>query len=446
MKRRQALASITAGIAATAFGCDNSTRGTAAAQSSSNTLKKSNGDIDWTAVRNLFPLATDRIHLASFLFVSHPRPVADAIAFFRGKLDADPLWLEAAAFSDSEGRPFAAVKRALAEYAGGKPEEICLTSNTTTGIAMFWHGLRIRPDQTILTTEHEHYVQHESIRIAAERSGAAVRRIALHDRPESANVSEIVTRIERAITPKTRAIGITWVYSSTGIKLPIPEIVAVVARANSGRAEPDRCILMVDGVHGFGNQDTNIAQLGADFVATGTHKWLFAPRGTGFLWGRSDMWPALRPTIPTFDPDAPEPWGAWMDGTPLPPTRASFVSPGGFLAFEHLLAIPAAVELHKQIGRDRIATRIRELNGMFRENVAKIPKVTLHTPQDPALSAGISCFEVAGLKAEEVTAKLHEKKIGTNNSPYKVSYARVAVGIMNNETEVERVLREIAAL
>ena len=84
-------------------------------------IRQANGDVDWRAVRDLFPLAADWTHLASFLLVSHPKPVADAIERFRRKLDADPGWIEQAAFSDSEGRPFAAVKRALADYVGGTP-------------------------------------------------------------------------------------------------------------------------------------------------------------------------------------------------------------------------------------------------------------------------------------------------------------------------------------
>ena len=47
-------------------------------------------------MRELFPLAPDWTHLASFLFVSHPKPVAEAIDKFRRKLDADPVWIELA--------------------------------------------------------------------------------------------------------------------------------------------------------------------------------------------------------------------------------------------------------------------------------------------------------------------------------------------------------------
>src|SRR5207244_873532 len=192
----------------------------------------------------------------------------------------------------------------------------------------------------------------------------------LYDRSADANGSQIVDRLARAITPRTRAVGVTWVHSSTDVKIPLVPIAEAVARANRGRTPADRCLLVVDGVHGFGNQHVEVAKTGCDFFASGTHKWLFAPRGTGFLWGRADVWPELRPTIPSFDPDERPTWDAWMDRKALPPTEASFISPGGFLAYEHLLAVPAAVELHRTIGRDRIASRIRELNTAFREGAA----------------------------------------------------------------------------
>ena len=445
INRRQLLGSLSATLAYAAGGC-RAEPGNHPATPAAAPLPLPSGDADWRAVRDLFPLTREWTHLASFLLVSHPKPVAEAIERFRQKIDADPAWIEQAAFSESEGRPFQAIKRSLAEYIGGKPEEVCLTSNTTGALAMAYHGLRIRANQTILTTEHDHYSHHESIRFAAERSGCGVRYVPLYDQPAAATAAEMTDRIARAITPATRAVSVTWVHSSTGVKVPIAAIAEAVQRANRGRASADRCLLVVDGVHGFGNQDVNVAELGCDLFATGTHKWLFAPRGTGFLWGRGDVWPELRPTIPTFDPDAQEPWGAWMDRKPLPPTRASFVSPGGFLAFEYMLALPAAIALHEELGRDRIANRVHELNTAFRAGAAKIPGVTVHTPVGRDVSAGITCYEIAGLSAEAIAERLAAKRIRTNSSPYKVSYARVAAGIMNSPEEIDLVLREIAAL
>lgn len=410
-------------------------------------LRNALGNVDWMAVRDLFPLAKDWTHLSSFLFVSHPKPVAESIDYFRRKLDSDAMWVEIAAFTDAEGRPFAAVKKAIAEYIGGAPDEIAYTCNTTGALAMAYHGLRIRPDQEILTTEHDHFSTHESIHYAADRSGCGVRRIALYDTAASASVDQIIDRVARNIRPNTRAVGVTWVHSSTGVKIPIEGIAQAVAGANRGRASADRCILIVDGVHGFANQDVDVARMGADLFAAGTHKWLFAPRGTGFLWGKRDVWQELRPTIPTFDTEGGGAvWDSWMERKPLPPMQAAFVSPGGFIAYEHLLAIPAAVGLHRTIGRDKVAERIAELNDAFREGVAKMPRVTLHTPRDPKLSSGISCFEVAGVTPEQVVSRLAQKKIRTTTSPYKVSYARVSAGIMNLPEEIDLVLRELRTL
>jgi selenocysteine lyase/cysteine desulfurase len=386
-------------------------------------------------------------HLSSFLFVSHPKPVADAIDYYRRKLDSDSMWIEIAAFSEAEGRPFQAVKRALADYIGGQASEIALTSNTTQALAMAYQGLRsaaIRKSSRPSTITIPITSRSVSPRRApAARCGTS----SMFDAPGSARAEQIVDRMARAITPKTRAVGVTWVQSSTGIKTPIAGIAEAVARANRGRAPADRCLLIVDGVHGFANQDVDIAHLGADFFATATHKWLFAPRGTGFLWGRADAWPELRPTIPSFDPDAVDMlFGLWAERRELPPTQAAFVSPGGFVAYEHVLAIPAAVELHRTIGRPAIAARIAELNGAFRDGAAAIPGVTLHTPRDPALSGGISCFEVRGLTPGQVVGRLAEKKIRTTTSPYRVSYARVCGGIINKPEEIDLVLREIRTL
>ncbi|HUL78355.1 MAG TPA: aminotransferase class V-fold PLP-dependent enzyme, partial [Vicinamibacteria bacterium] len=328
---------------------------------------------------------------------------------------------------------------------GGRSDEIALVPNTTTGLALVYNGLRLKPGQEILTTEHDHYSHHESIRLAADKNGASVRRIPLHDGAAGASEGEMVERLRRAITPRTRAVGLTWVHSSTGLRLPIRSLAEVVKAANAGRDEADRCLLIVDGLHGFGCVDEAAATLGCDFFVAGTHKWIFGPRGTGIIWGRADAWPHTRPTVPSFD--SLEPFGRWAGGQPLEPrTRAAWVSPGGFYAYEHHWAVEAAFHLHEALGRPRVAARIAGLNGRFRAEMAKMKQVTLHTPMAPELAAGIVCFEVEGLTPTQVVERLRSRHIIASTSPYPVSYARVSAGIMVSPDEVETTLREIRAL
>ena len=263
---------------------------------------------------------------------------------------------------------------------------------------------------------------------------------------DAISADEIVARIAKAIRPNTRVVGVTWVHSSTGLKLPIRHIADAIAEVNAKRAATRRVLLVVDGVHGIGVESPDIVKMGADAFAAGTHKWIFGPRGTGFVWAKPDVWASMRPLIPTFT--SFETFAGWMDEKPPQGTpRANWFTPGGFWAFEHYWAVPAAVDFHRRIGSQRITERIHHLNAMMKEELAKMPHVVLYTPRSEELSAGIICFDVKGKTQVQVVNQLIEKdRILASTTPYKVSYARVAFGIQNNEAEVEKTVRAIAAL
>ena len=88
-------------------------------------------------------------------------------------------------------------------------------------------------------------------------------------------------------------------------------------------------------------------QLGCDGFSSGTHKWIFGPRGTGFVWGRPEVWATMRPLIPTMT--GMELFAAWANETNPGKPRAAWFSPGGFQAFEHHWSIPAALDFHEAV-------------------------------------------------------------------------------------------------
>lgn len=405
------------------------------------------GDLqDWSTVRDQFNLSRDYVHLSTFYIASHPRPVREAIDQYRRALDENPFRVVEQGMFDPETEPIPAkVKAEVAAYLGGKPEEIALTGSTTMGLALVYNGLRIKPGQEVLTTVHDHYSHHEAIRLATEKSGATYRKIALFESFDTISEDAIVERIRRAVKPNTRAVGITWVHSSTGLKLPIRRIAQGIQEANTGRSESDRILLIVDGVHGLGVEDETVAEMGCDFFAAGTHKWMFGPRGTGILWARDATWGVMRPTVPSFE--AFDVYTAWTHGeAPSSPTHAPWVSPGGFQAYEHQWAVPAAFRFHQQIGRKRIADRIHALNDQCKEGLARMPHVTLYTPRGSRLSAGIVCFDVRGMSQDQVVRRLLDRRIIASTTPYGVSYARAAPSILNTPAEVDTFLREVRAL
>jgi selenocysteine lyase/cysteine desulfurase len=387
----------------------------------------------WSSVRAQFMLDPRLTNFAIFLFAPHPRPVRVAIERHARALDRD-----AKRYLDRQEQRNGAdqrVRTAAARYLAARPDEIALTDSTTMGLGLLYGGLRLDEDDEVITTTHDFYSTHESLRLRALRTGARVRRIRLYQNARTASVDEIVSAVRRAMTPKTRVLALTWVHSSTGVKLPI--------RAIADALRGTRVLLCVDGVHGFGVEAATPQQLGCDFLVSGCHKWLFGPRGTGIVWGRAEAWNAAIPTIPTFDGRA---FGPWMEGRAPDMPRAAAMSPGGFHTFEHRWALAEAFNFRRKIGRVRAATRTHDLAQRLKNGLAEVRRVRLVTPQSSALSAGIVCFEIDGREPFDVVERLYARhRIVASVTPYANRYVRLGPSILNTPSEVDRVVRAVAS-
>lgn len=396
---------------------------------------------DWGAVRGQFQTAPDQINMSAMLIATHPKPVRAAIDQFRRELD----WRPVTYLEDNNRRLQGHSRAAAGRYLGVEGRQVALTDSTTMGAALVYSGLKLRPGDEILTTHQDYYVTHESLRHAAVRNGAQIKRISLYDDINAVSEPQMVGRLMGAITPRTRVLALTWVHSSTGLRLPLPAISAALAQVNAARQEPERIILAVDGVHGFGAQDATLASLGCDIFMAGCHKWLFGPRGTGIIAANPAGWARLRPTIPTYVDSAA--WSAWVNNAPLPDrTDGPLMSPGGFKAFEHLWAIPTAIEFHERIGKARVAARTTQLADQLKAGLASMPHVRLVTPRDPSLSAGVVSFDVHGLSTDAAVARLRRRRIIASAAPYAIQHVRLTPSLMNSPAEVDLALAEVRGL
>jgi selenocysteine lyase/cysteine desulfurase len=394
---------------------------------------------DWAALRKLFPLTDDYIHLSTFLLASHPKPVSDEITRHRNAFDANPsdYWHEH--FETIDGK----ISASVANYMGGTGEQIALTDSTTMGLSLVYSGLKLRSNDEILQTIHDHYSTDLSLKLRAERTGAKVRRIALYDKPASVTTKQIVDRLKKAINQKTKVVAVTWVHSSTGVKLPIRAMADAIAKVNHSRAEEDKILFCVDGVHGFGIEDIDVSTLGCDFFIAGTHKWIFGPRGTGIIWGSKQGWNNCNAVIPSFS----QSYDVWLgNSTQAQVPVGEHMSPGGFHSFEHRWALPAAFKLHLRLGKANVQKRIHQLNTQTKQGLAKMSHVKLYTPMSTELSSGLVCFDVDSLSPEQVVEHMHSKGIIMSSTPYRESYARFAPSLINNEAEIDKALAEIRAL
>ncbi len=377
----------------------------------------------WSALRSQFTLDPDYAHFANFLIASHPKSVEDAINYYRAELDRNPAkWLDWD--SQIEWKREHEVREWAARYLDVKPAQIALTGSTTEGLVMIYGGLRVNADQEILTTGHEHFSTRNTLNFRVKREGTQVRKITLFKDPRQVSSDEVLGTIERNIRPQTRVLGMTWVQSGSGVKLPVKEIGELVREHNRQRDEKDRIIYVVDGVHGFGVEDMNFADFNCDYFIAGTHKWMFGPRGTGIICAASEQMNDLIPTFPTFSEN--NSFGTTM-------------TPGGYHAFEHRWALGKAFELHLALGKADVQARIHQLNTYLKQRLQEHPGIELVTPQSPQYSSGFTFFRIKGQDCDAVAAYLNQNRIVVDAVDRDVGpVVRTAPGLLNTEQEIDR--------
>ena len=393
---------------------------------------------DWDSVRAQFRLSPDVTHFAAYVLASHPAPVRAAIARHRDGLDAHAD----AYIAENEVVLETAVPETAGEYLGADPGDVALTDSTTMGLGVLYGGLRLEEGDEVVTTEHDFYATHEALRLRAERSGVVVRRVALYDDPAAASVDEMVPRRRGAHARDPGGGGDLGALGDRGAAAGAAELSDAVREWARTAGADAPLVVCLDGVHGLGAVDADVGDLGVDFLAAGTHKWLFGPRGTGLLGPPGGLGPGRR-RHPAVRAGVFE---AWINGTTPGAIPAGLrVSPGGYHSFEHRWALAEAFRFHLDIGRAAVVGRIAEQATQLKEGLAEVDGVTVVTPADPALSAGIVCAEVDGRDAFEVVTGCG-RPATASRSPYPTPYARFGPGIVTTPDEVDALVAAVADL
>ncbi|NVZ54197.1 aminotransferase class V-fold PLP-dependent enzyme [Pseudomonas sp. B6002] len=377
----------------------------------------------WTGLKQLFNQDPSYLHFSNFLVASHPKPVREAIERYRLQIDRNPGLAMDWGLEETWKRE-GQVREWAGRYLNAKPPQIALTGSTSEGLAMIYGGIKVRPDQEILTTVHEHYATQNVLDFRVAKEGTQVRRITLFEDTQHMSADEVLGTIQRSIRPNTRVLGMTWVQSGSGVKLPIGEIGKLVQALNRNRDEKDRILYVVDGVHGFGVENLDFPDMHCDFFIAGTHKWMFGPRGTGLVCARDSENKYVTPMVPTFSEDT---------------NFATTMTPGGYHAFEHRWAADEAFKLHLQLGKPQVQARIHELNTELKSELLARPNIELVTPRSPELSAGFTFFRVKGQDSDAVVEHMMKNRVVIDAVSRDVGpVIRTAPGLLNNSDEIQR--------
>lgn len=182
-----------------------------------------------------------------------------------------------------------ASRQALGNLIGAGADDLVYVPNATTGVNIVAASIDLRPGDEVLVNDLEYGACLATWARVCEQRGATVRgvRVAL---PFDADA--FADELIAAIAPRTRLLFVSHIASTTALRLPVERLVRE-ARARG-------VLSLVDGAHAPGQIELQLDALGADFYTGNCHKWLCAPKGTGFLHARAEHQPMLHAPVTSW--------------------------------------------------------------------------------------------------------------------------------------------------
>jgi isopenicillin-N epimerase len=186
---------------------------------------------------------------------------------------------------------------ALADFLAADARDLVWVPNATAAVNAVLRSLELRPDDELLTTDHEYNACRNVLDFVAERSGA---RVVVANIPFPLDSAEaVVDAVLDRVTPRTRLALIDHVTSQTGLVLPIERLVRELTQRDVET--------LIDGAHAPGMLPLDVPAVGATYYTGNCHKWVCAPKGAAFLYVRRDRQPAVRPIAISHGANSPRP-------------------------------------------------------------------------------------------------------------------------------------------
>ncbi len=222
------------------------------------------------------------VHLNHGSFGGCLRRVLDVAAHTRTRLETAPMQFLVLEWQTEIDR----ARAALAAFVRTDPDRLVFVPSSTTGVAIALASAVLSAGDEIITTAHAYAAcMHQLERLAAARSlRIIVVPIALPFDPDA-----LVADMADAITPRTRLALLDHITSSTALRIPLERMIPLFTT----RDIP----VLVDGAHAPGQIDLDVDRLGATWYVGNCHKWLAAPKASGFLAWSPAAAATLRPLV-----------------------------------------------------------------------------------------------------------------------------------------------------
>lgn len=381
-----------------------------------------NNDQYWKALRDQFPLSRDFTYLNNGTMGPSPYPVLER---FKKAIDDTNI---SAAYGGGKEEALVALSR----LTGAHKDEIAITHNVTEGINIVCWGLKLKKRDEIIITDQEHVGNGLPWLHRAKMHGLKLKVVS-----PASTAEETLDRIRKAIGKRTKVIAVPHIPCTTGQILPVKAICAL--------AKERGLFSFIDGAHGPGMLKLDLHEMGCDAYASCCHKWMLAPKGTGFLYVRKEKLDAVQAYhVGGYSS------GAWdllaqppvLDG--LVPTAHRYFYGTQSAALYH--GIAASVEFHEKIGIQRIQDRILHLGKYMQNSLLDLGTeyIEMLTPTEEKSRGAVIAFRLRKTGFQQVVEKSRKEGFIIRGVPENnINCVRVSTHIYNSEGEIDAFVQYI---
>jgi cysteine desulfurase/selenocysteine lyase len=332
-------------------------------------------------------------------------------------------------FSVELAQRYNQLRQTISKLIRCKPEEVILTQSTTEGINMVASGLSFPKNSNIVirgTTQEHHSNYYPWLRLSKS--------VKLQSIPTDTNGFFKISEFEKLLDGNTRLVALSHALYNTGAIMPVEEIGKILEEKNIpyflDAAQTVGCI-----------GDYDFSKTKCNFMAFNGYKWLCGPMGIGIFYCKKDSASLLEPiqiggeSAMIYDNDKI----AYKD---IPDKFQA-----GFRNYAAIVGLETSVSYLLHLGLDNIRKKIISLANLFRDEIAKIPDVTLYGPEDQEKRTSIVAFSIGKKSPQELVEYLEKRSIILAvREILDTKIVRAAPHFFNTETDILRTIDAIKKL
>ncbi|NQT08000.1 aminotransferase class V-fold PLP-dependent enzyme [Candidatus Bathyarchaeota archaeon] len=380
----------------------------------------------WGKIREQFPMPPDEAYCNTGTIGASPLRVLHAVVDYMVQSMTEVArvdWHGGGMSLLSGYRAYTDLRSKVGKLINANHTLIALTQNATMGMNLLSNGLDLPKGAGVVVTDIEHPGGRCGWELLAKRRGTTLHQAEIKFPVESPE--QVVGAFEDAIKPETRVMSFPHISSEQGMVLPVKQLCNL--------AREHGILSIIDGAQATGHIPIDVEEIGCDAYYSSPHKWLMAPAGNGFLYVKDTLIDEVWTTLASSQWDNHEDNGFRLG-------QRGTGNPALLVGFE------AALDLHFEMGPERVYCRIKELGDRLRLGLSRMDGTEIVTPVHPEMCAGLTTFRVGGVEDRGLQEELWRRGRIQPRALREGRGVRYSTHIYNSEDEIDRTLQIIEEL